>query len=58
MPALDYSWYGAELMKQNPPHVTDWSILARMKRIGLEPGKNFDGGYVSADVLARGLTTA
>jgi hypothetical protein len=54
MPAVDYFGYGAELMKQNPPHVTDWSIVARMKRIGLEPGKSFNAGEVSADVLAQG----
>ena len=52
MPALDYFKYGAELMKQNPPHATDWSMIARMKRIGLEPGKRFDGSKVSADVLS------
>ena len=50
MPALEYFKYGAELMKQNPPHATDWSIVARMKRIGLEPGKSFDGSKVSAEV--------
>jgi hypothetical protein len=54
MPALKYFQYGAELVKKNPPHVTDWSIVARMKRIGLEPGKDFDGSKVSADVLSRG----
>ena len=54
MPALDYFKYGAELMKVNPPHITDWSIVARMKRIGLEPGKSFDAGRVDADVLAKG----
>jgi hypothetical protein len=54
MPALNYFKYGAELMKQNPPHITDWSILARMKRIGLESGKNFDASRVSADILVQG----
>ncbi|HWE20505.1 MAG TPA: DUF1254 domain-containing protein [Hyphomicrobiaceae bacterium] len=31
----------AELMKENPPHPTDYPILARLKRIGIEPGKAF-----------------
>jgi hypothetical protein len=42
MPAQAYFSYGAELMKSQPPHMVDWSMLARMKRIGLEPGKALD----------------
>jgi hypothetical protein len=57
MPALEYFKCGAELMKQNRPHVTDWSIIARIKRIGLEPGKSFDSAKVSDDVLAHGAAT-
>jgi hypothetical protein len=34
----------AELMKVNPPHITDQPIIARMKRIGIEPGNSFDFG--------------
>ena len=54
MPAVEYFKYGAELMKKNPPHVTDWSIVARMKRLGLEPGKSFDASKVSDDALRQG----
>jgi hypothetical protein len=54
MPALKYFEYGAELMKQNRPHLTDWSIVARLKRIGLEPGKSFDGGKLSSELWKRG----
>jgi len=54
MPAEEYFNYGAELMKRNPPHATDWSINERMKRIGLEPGDDFDDSLASADDLAQG----
>ncbi|WP_425336149.1 DUF1254 domain-containing protein [Sinorhizobium numidicum] len=40
--AGDYFAYAAELLKLHPPHITDQPILARMKRIGIEPGKSFD----------------
>ena len=42
MPADKYFAYAAELLKVNPPHFTDEPILARMKRIGIESGKDFD----------------
>jgi hypothetical protein len=42
MPAGKFFAYAAELLKLNPPHVTDEPIVAQMKRIGLEPGKSFD----------------
>jgi hypothetical protein len=57
MSAVEYFEYGADLMKHNPPHATDWSIVARMKRIGFEPGKSFDASKVSVDVLGRGALT-
>jgi hypothetical protein len=42
MPAGKYFPYGAELLKTYPPHATDWTIISRMKRIGIEPGKSFE----------------
>jgi hypothetical protein len=42
MPAGTYFAYAAELLKVNPPHLTDEPIIAQMKRIGIEPGKSFD----------------
>ena len=42
MKAGPYFAYAAELLKLQPPHLTDQPIIARMKRIGLEPGKSFD----------------
>ncbi len=41
MDAATYFSTFAELMKTNPPHGNDYPILARMKRIGIEPGKSF-----------------
>ncbi len=42
MDAGKYFSYAAELLKEHPPHFTDQPIIARMKRIGIEPGKSFD----------------
>jgi hypothetical protein len=42
MPAGKFFAYAAELLKVNPPHITDQPIIAQMKRIGIEPGKSFD----------------
>ena len=50
MPAGKYFAYAAELLKVNPPHITDEPIVAQMKRIGIEPGKSFDIGTLSPTV--------
>ena len=42
MSAAAFFKYAAEVMKVNPPHITDWSMLARLKKIGIVPGKSFD----------------
>ena len=42
--------YAAELLKLNPPHVTDQPIIAEMERVGIEPGKSFDISKVDPTV--------
>ncbi len=42
MPAGKFFAYAAELLKLHPPHITDEPIIARLKRIGFEPGESFD----------------
>jgi hypothetical protein len=42
MTAGTYFAYAAELLKLQPPHITDEPIVALMRRIGIEPGKSFD----------------
>ena len=50
MPADKFFAYAAEVMKVNPPHITDEPIVARTKRIGLTPGKSFDFAKVDPAV--------
>jgi hypothetical protein len=50
MKAKDYFETAAKLMKTNPPHLTDWSLLERISRIGLIPGEDFDITALSTDV--------
>jgi hypothetical protein len=51
MAAGKYFAYASELLKFNPPHLTDQPIAARMRRLGFEPGKSFDLGQ--ADVAVQ-----
>jgi hypothetical protein len=55
MAAGRYFASAAELFKVNPPHITDEPIVARMKRIGIEPGKSFD--IEAVDPLIRDALT-
>jgi hypothetical protein len=41
MTAEKFFAYAAELLKVNPPHATDQPMMARLKKIGFEPGKSF-----------------
>jgi hypothetical protein len=51
MPGDKYFAYVADLMKLHKPHLTDWSVVARMKRLGIVPGQSFD--IAKADPVVR-----
>lgn len=57
MSAGKFFSYAAELLKVNPPHITDQPMVARMRRIGIDVGKSFDLGKADAAVQ-RGLERA
>jgi hypothetical protein len=42
MPADKYFTLAAEILKLQPPHVTDQPIIAQLSRLGFEVGKGFD----------------
>lgn len=50
MTAANYFSYGAELMKLHPPHITDWSTVSRLNRIGINLGESFNFDNVTASV--------
>jgi len=52
MSAGKFFAYAAEILKLQPPHITDQPILAQMQRIGIEPGKNFDIDKVDPAIKA------
>lgn len=52
MPAAKFFSYGAELMTKNPPYPTNWSQIARLKRIGIVPGKSFDLSMAPPEIKA------
>ena len=57
MSADKFFSYAAEVLKLQPPHITDQPIIAQMKRIGIEPGKNFDIGNLNP-VVHQALESA
>jgi len=42
MSTHDYFATAAHLVRRHPPHATDWSIVARMARVGFLVGREFD----------------
>jgi hypothetical protein len=57
MPPDRYFAYAAEILKLQPPHLTDGPILARMQRIGIERGKSFNLSQADP-VIRRALERA
>lgn len=49
MAALDFFAYAAELLTVNPPHLTDFSQLARIAKLGIRPGRPFDASRFTGD---------
>lgn len=52
MDAAKYFALAAELLKLNPPHITDQPMIARLKRIGFEVGQSFDLSKAAPEVQA------
>lgn len=50
MGAAEFLAKAAELVKIHPPHATDWSTIARLKRIGFVVGQSYDLNKQSATV--------
>jgi hypothetical protein len=50
MPAGKFFAYAAELLKVNPPHITDQPMMAQLKKIGIEPGKSFDPDKIDPQI--------
>lgn len=42
MPLDEFFSLAGELLKVHAPHKTDWSLIARLRGLGLEAGKSFD----------------
>jgi hypothetical protein len=61
MGALEFFSYAGDALVDNPPHASDFSILARIARLGIVPGERFDPSGLDAGVLGEieaGVTAA
>jgi hypothetical protein len=55
MPAVDYFRYAVELMKLHKPHITDQTLLFRLEKIGIVPGKSLEiNNPLIQDALVQG----
>jgi hypothetical protein len=53
MTAVEFFTHAARALAVNPPHLTDFSVLARIAHLGLVPGKEFDAGRFDAAQLSE-----
>ena len=51
--AVDLFSYATRLLDVNPPHLTDFSVLARIGSLGIVPGEDFDPGQFDEAELAE-----
>jgi hypothetical protein len=61
MDPLDFFGYAATLLGVNPPHLTDFSVLARITGLGIVAGKPFSAGDFDAQQrsdIAAGFAAA
>lgn len=52
MTGAQYFAAAAEILKIQAPHLSDWSMIARMARLGFHVGQSFDGSRADAAVQA------
>jgi hypothetical protein len=53
MSAVEFFSYACDAMLVNPPHPTDFSVLARVANLGIVPGEPFDPSRLEAGVLGE-----
>jgi hypothetical protein len=53
MSAVEFFSYACDAMLVNPPHPTDFSVLARVANLGIVPGEPFDASRLEAGVLGE-----
>jgi hypothetical protein len=52
-PPLEFFAFAAEALHRNPPHPTDFAVLARIAHLGLAPGRPFDSSGFDPDEVAQ-----
>jgi hypothetical protein len=53
MSAVEFFTYASEALLVNPPHASDYSVLARIANLGIVPGTRFDTSGLDADALSE-----